>query len=184
MKKSKGACRKIDWQLGIWGIGAIALFIVLCWYNFSPYFQKTEIITSKGNELISFENMESYSFEDLGNITIYKTRKVQEYLDFLQRFDYQNNEIISISTGIKRTDTNLHRDFFVVTYKKREQPVDIKYGKVALFKTIKEKDYLTFLKNFPNDKYEILDTSVYLNTMGKLGKNTYMITYIEKIQYN
>lgn len=145
------------------------------------------ILASCGNsnvsEIITLPNEESqvqiYEVEAYSNVSVYKTMKVEEYLTFLETFDERNNEILGVTTCMN-TGAYTSYDFYMVTYKKLDEPREVKAtGKVSVFRTISEEEYLSFLTNFDGSNNEILGVTTCMNTGAYTDGDFYMVTFRE-----
>lgn len=145
------------------------------------------ILTSCGNsnkgEIITLSNAETQAqvtgVETFSNVLVYKTKKVEEYLTFLENFDERNNEILgviaSMYTGVYTSD-----DFYMVTYKKLDEPRDVRAtGKVSLFKTTNEEEFCSFLTTFDINNNEILGITTSMYTGVYTNGDFYTITFRE-----
>ena len=136
----------------------------------------SEIITLSNEEI----QKEKADFESASNVYVYQTQKLKEYLAFMENFDESSNEIIGISTSMYTT-TYGSGEFYMVTYKKLDTPIDVKKntGKVSLFRTTNVNQYCSFLANIDKRRYEILGTttSMYTTTYG--NGTFYMVTIRE-----
>ncbi len=75
---------------------------------------------SSGNEIITLPNTESQAevsqIESSSNVTVYRTRNVEEYLAFLESSDESNNEIIGVTTSMY-TGPYTNGEFYMVTFR-------------------------------------------------------------------
>lgn len=75
---------------------------------------------SSGSEVITLSNTESQvevsEIESSSNVTVYKTKNVEEYLAFLESFDESNNEILGITTCMY-TGAYTNDEFYMVTFR-------------------------------------------------------------------
>lgn len=138
---------------------------------------------SKGSEIITLHDSqvenEEIEVESLSNVSVYKTKDVEEYLSFLESFDERNNEILGITTCMN-TGVYTSNDFYMVTYKRLNEPREVKStGKVSLFKTRSEEEYRNFLANFDEDLNEILGISTSMYTGVYSNGEFYMVTFRE-----
>ena len=67
---------------------------------------------SKKTETINSEKTET----SVGSYSLFRTRDVQEYLNFLENFDETKFEIVDISTSMMVTSQGSN-EFYIVTYK-------------------------------------------------------------------
>lgn len=138
---------------------------------------------SSGSEIITLPNTESQAevsqIESSSNVTVYKTKKVEEYLAFLEFFDESNNEILGITTCMY-TGAYTSGEFYMVTYKKLDEPREVKAtGKVSLFKTKSEEEYRSFLANFDEANNEIIGVTTSMYTGAYTNGEFYMVTFRE-----
>lgn len=137
--------------------------------------KRSEIITLHDSQV---EN-EEIEVESLSNVSVYKTKDVEEYLSFLESFDERNNEILGITTCMY-TGVYTSNDFYMVTYKRLNEPREVKStGKVSLFKTRSEEEYRNFLANFDENLNEILGISTSMYTGVYSNGEFYMVTFRE-----
>ncbi len=143
---------------------------------------------SLGSEIITLPNEGTQAktkaqvskVEEYSNVSVYETRKVEEYITFLENFDERNNEILGVTTCMN-TGGYTSDDFYMVTYKKLDEPrEDVRVtGKVSIFRTRSEKEYLRFLTNFDGNNNEVLGISTSMNTGGYTNGDFYMVTFRE-----
>lgn len=154
--------------------------ILLCYFLVLAFVgcdssNESEIITLRN----SHPEVEVSEMELFSNVSVYKTKNVKEYLSFLESFDESNNEILGITTCMY-TGVYTNGDFYMVTYKKLNEPREVKStGKVSLFKTKSEEEYQSFLANFDETLYEILGITTSMNTGPYTNGEFYMVTFRE-----
>lgn len=145
------------------------------------------ILTSCGNsnksEIITLSNAETQAqvtgVETFSNVLVYKTKKVEEYLTFLENFDERNNEILGVIASMY-TGVYTSYDFYMVTYKKLDEPRDVRAtGKVSLFKTKNEEEFRSFLSTFDVNNNEILGITTSMYTGVHTNGDFYTITFRE-----
>lgn len=113
------------------------------------------------------------------NVYIYKTKKCVEYLKFLEVLDESRNEILDVTTCMF-TGPYTSNDFYMITYRKLDEPRDYRRtGKVSLFKTQNESDYLTFMAELDLTHYEIIGISTSMFTDVYSNDAFYMVTFRE-----
>ena len=113
------------------------------------------------------------------NVYIYKTKECVEYLNFLEELDESQNEILDVTTCMS-TGPYTSSDFYMITYRKLDEPRDYRRtGKVSLFKTQNESDYLTFMAEFDLTRYEIIGISTSMYTGSYTNDDFYMVTFRE-----
>lgn len=138
----------------------------------------TEVISLNGDTTQS-QNIDYIEENHNRNVYIYKTKKCVEYLKFLEVLDESRNEILDVTTCMD-TGPYTSTDFYMVTYKKLDEPRDYRRtGKVSLFKTRNESDYLTFLSELDMTCYEIIDISTSMYTDPYSNDDFYMVTFRE-----
>lgn len=136
---------------------------------------RSEIITLPNSQA----EIEVSEVESSSNVSVYKTENVEEYLYFLESFDENNNEILGITTCMY-TGVYTSHEFYMVTYKKLNEPREVKStGKVSLFKTKSEEEYRSFLANFDESLNEILGISTSMYTGVYTNREFYMVTFRE-----
>lgn len=132
------------------------------------------------SEIVTLEGVKSPTTEEgpLSSISIFRTRNDQEYLQFLTDFNFQNYEIVDISTGMH---TYHYGESYVVTYTKKTDTdtSEVKSYKYYIYKTRSQTEYFSFYSSFDFEKYEILDISTRLGTY-HYGES-YVITYREPV---
>ena len=138
---------------------------------------------SNSTEIITLQNEKAKSkviaSESVSQIYIYKTKKSQEYLAFLESLDESRNEILGITTCMY-TGAYTSDEFYMVTYKKLDEPREVKStGKVSLFRTKSLEDYCSFLANFDEIHYEVLGTTTSMYTGAYTNGEFYMVTFRE-----
>ncbi len=133
-----------------------------------------EIIT-----LPSYEQNDEQGADNSNGMQFLKTRNVEEYLAFLESFDYSNYKILGISTCMN-TGIYTNNDYYIITYNKLKEPREAKKtGKVSLFRTRRYEEFNNFINNLDDSKYEILDISTCMNTGVYTSNEYYIVTYIE-----
>ena len=55
-----------------------------------------------------------------GSYLLFQTDDVDEYLNFLNRFDEDKYEIVNIDTFVYETSSNYDNEYYMITYKKIE----------------------------------------------------------------
>ncbi len=156
----------------------IAMFVVcifICTLTGCEEGGKSEIVTLPNHQQSDGQVTTDGAFE----MQLLETIKVEEYLTFLESFDYTNYQILGISTSMY-TGPYTDGNYYMVTYSKLEEPREAREtGKVSLFKTTDYDEYNSFLNSFDTFKYEILDISTSMSTGPYTSGNYYMVTYIE-----
>jgi len=75
---------------------------------------------SSRNEIITLPDAESQTevapIESASNVTVYKTKDVEEYLAFLESFDESNSEILGVTTSMY-TGSYSNDEFYMVTFR-------------------------------------------------------------------
>lgn len=149
----------------------LALILVGC---SSP----TEVISLNGDGTQS-QSIDYVEETSNRNVYIYKTKECVEYLKFLEVLDESRNEILDVTTCMY-TGSYTSDDFYMVTYRKLDEPRDYRRtGRVSLFKTRNESDYLTFLSELDMTCYEIIDISTSMYTGSYTNDDFYMVTFRE-----
>lgn len=149
----------------------LALILVGC---SSP----TEVISLNGDGTQS-QSIDYVEETSNRNVYIYKTKECVEYLKFLEVLDESRNEILDVTTCMY-TGSYTSDDFYMVTYRKLDEPRDYRRtGRVSLFKTRNESDYLTFLSELDMTRYEIIDISTSMYTGSYTNDDFYMVTFRE-----
>ncbi len=149
----------------------LALILVGC---SSP----TEVISLNGDGTQS-QSIDYVEETSNLNVYIYKTKECVEYLKFLEVLDESRNEILDVTTCMY-TGSYTSDDFYMVTYRKLDEPRDYRRtGRVSLFKTRNESDYLTFLSELDMTCYEIIDISTSMYTGSYTNDDFYMVTFRE-----
>ena len=146
------------------------------------------ILTSCGksnkSEIITLSNAETQAqvtgVETFSNVLVYKTKKVEEYLTFLENFDERNNDILGVIASMY-TGVHTSGDFYMVTYKKLDElREDVRAtGKVSLFKTTNEEEFRSFLSTFDVNNNEILGITTSMYTGVYTNGDFYTITFRE-----
>ena len=140
---------------------------------------RSEIITLHNEEAQAQIKTQVSKVEEYSNIAVYETKKIEEYLTFLEVFDERNNEILGVTTCMK-TGYYSSYDFYMVTYKKLDEPREVRAtGKVSVFRTKSEEVYLSFLANFDKSNNEILGISTSMKAGDYSNGDFYIVTFIE-----
>ena len=91
-------------------LGAITVFVIsfgVCGCGNKKENKKTEKM-SFPKEIVS------------GSYLLFQTDDVDEYLNFLNRFDEDKYEIVNIDTFVYETSSNYDNEYYMITYKKIE----------------------------------------------------------------